>query len=104
MRPIWVLVAFPDPGRNATIPDRADVMESNKERVEVGKTLIPGLPADEVIKTSIPFKKGVIAGLLIVLLVLCIGVLIGYGMGQYIATEHYARLLAECQAARAPWL
>ena len=52
---------------------------------------------EEVIKTSIGFKKGVIAGILILILILCVGALIGYAVGTSFSASHYNALLLECQ-------
>ena len=69
-------------------------MEGNKETLQLNKDVLKG---EEFIKASVPFKKGVIAGILILILILCIGIVIGYSIGQGIATDHYTRLLQECQ-------
>lgn len=67
-------------------------MDFNKETLELSKTDNTG---QEVIKTQIAFKKGLLAGVLIMILILSIGVLIGYGIGQYITSNHYIALMAE---------
>lgn len=67
-------------------------MDSDKETLELSKTDNTG---QDVIKTQIAFKKGLLAGVLIMILILSIGVLIGYGIGQYVTSNHYVALLAE---------
>ena len=69
-------------------------METDQERVRIAKNLFT---SEEIIKTNLSFKKGIIAGLLILALVLCVGILIGYSIGANIATDHYSKLLLECQ-------
>lgn len=67
-------------------------MEADKSTMDFTETLEGG---EEVIKTQIAFKKGIIAGVLILVLILAIGILIGYSIGQYITTNHYTALMAE---------
>lgn len=69
-------------------------MEKDQERVELAKDLFTN---QEVVKTSIGFKKGMIAGILVLVLILCIGILIGYGLGINAAASHYSDLLLECK-------
>lgn len=67
-------------------------MEVDKESLELTVPLPSG---EEVVKTQIAFKKGVIAGILILVLILAVGVLIGYGVGQYMTSAYYSQMLAE---------
>ena len=67
-------------------------MAFDKESIDLVTPLPTG---EEVIKTKITFKKGIIAGILILGLILAIGILIGYGLGQYSAASYYSELLAD---------
>lgn len=57
---------------------------------------LAALKGDKV-KAQISFKKGIIAAVLLMVLLLCVGLLIGYSLGINIATDHYTKLLLECQ-------
>ena len=67
-------------------------MEFDKEDLELTKELPSG---KEVIKTRISFNKGMIAGIMILIIVVCIGILIGYGIGEFVAAKFYTVQLAE---------
>jgi hypothetical protein len=67
-------------------------MDADKETLD----LVTPIPSgEEVIKTRISFKKGLIAGILILILILAIGVLVGYGIGQYTTSSYYSQVLAD---------
>jgi len=87
-------LALADPWLDAYITGGALCMDQDKTSVDLFKSVPSGA---EVIKTSVTFKKGIIAGIIILLLVLCIGVLLGYAIGSSMTTQHYTNLLQECQ-------
>jgi hypothetical protein len=99
MLPFKLPMATTDLWNNDSIRIGVVPMEPIKESVELAQKIPSG---EDIIKTQIGLKRGMIAGVLILILVLAAGVLLGYSIGTNIATEHYSALLDECHRTCLP--